>query len=789
MADAPARTDGLVGRAIRIRGLVQGVGFRPTVWRLARDARLVGTVRNDAEGVLIAIAGSLPAIDMFPDRLTQNLPPLARIDTVEIEEWRPDAWPDAFTIIESDHGPPATGIVADAATCADCLADIADPVNRRYRYPFTNCTHCGPRLTIVNAIPYDRATTSMAAFAMCPACTAEYTDPSDRRFHAQPNACPDCGPKVWLEAAPDADTSGDPIEAAARVVRDGEIVAVKGIGGFHLAVDATNEDAVTRLRARKRRHAKPLAVMARDLDMASSIADIDDDQRAALLNKAAPIVLLRAHAGALAEGIAPRQREIGVMLPYSPLHHLLADAIGRPFVLTSGNLSDEPQAIDNGEARARLGDIADAFLMHDRDIVNRIDDSVVRVRRGATYPIRRARGFAPEPLPLPPGFDHCPPVLAMGGELKATFCLLTPSGAVVSQHIGDLENVETNADYHRMLDLYREIFAFTPELIAVDRHPDYFSTQTGIQFADRGSVPIEIVDHHHAHIAAVMAEHGLGRERVVGLALDGLGMGPDGGLWGGEVLVCDYVAAERVAALPAIALIGGARAMREPWRNLFAHLEQAFGWGEIEARWGSLAPIQALAERQIDTLRKMMRHGINAPSASSAGRLFDAVAAALDLFANEVAYEGQAAMALEALATDAVDVAPYPTAILIDGAVTRIDLAPFWEAFLDDLAAGADRRMLAARFHETLAETFAGLAIETARDRGLERAALSGGVFQNTRLTEAVERRIQTAGLQVLTHRHVPANDGGLSLGQAMIATARRMQSTEGSCAISKTDP
>jgi hydrogenase maturation protein HypF len=799
--------DDIEGISIRVRGLVQGVGFRPHVWRIARELGLRGDVSNDAEGVLIHAFGPRTALDALLAAIADRAPPLARIERIETAPPSGCA-PDGFRIVESGAGDVTTGIVPDAATCPACLADIRDPENRRYRYAFTNCTQCGPRLSIVRAIPYDRATTSMAAFEMCPACRAEYEDPADRRFHAQPNACPVCGPKLRLEGAdgaalPLADAR-DEIEAAARLIRYGSIVAIKGIGGFHLACDAANEDAVARLRARKRRNGKPLALMARDVATIERYATMAPPERAALEIAGAPIVLLsrRTDAPPLASGIAPGQTTLGFMLPYTPLHHLLMDDVPVPVVLTSGNVSDEPQCIGNDEARRQLASIADAFLMHDRDIVNRLDDSVVRLAAGRVRTIRRARGLAPAPLSLPPGFGRAPAVLAMGAELKSTFCLASNGRAVVSQHIGDLENAATHADYRANLALFERLFRFAPDIVAVDAHPDYHATQFGeVLTAERG-LPVARVLHHHAHVAAAMAERGvpLDAPPVLGIALDGLGMGDGGELWGGEFLVADYRACRRVAGFAPVPLIGGAKAMREPWRNLLAHLHGALGWDEVSKRQHYIPMLRRLAAKPVAPALQMMERGLNAPPASSAGRLFDAVAAALGLCFDEVTYEGQAAVELEALAATAIAargaveawgaphfdpmtaegapgarpiVSPFPTGGgNASNAPMRLGWSFLWRAVLADLEKGVAPAIVAARFHIFLAETLADAGRRLARREGCVTIVLCGGVFHNRLLLERVSARL-ACDFEVLAPALFPAGDGAISLGQAVVAAAR----------------
>ncbi len=761
--------------ALRVRGLVQGVGFRPAVWRLAHELSLTGEVRNDAGGVLIRAAGPGPALQAFVERLRREAPPLSRIDEIEVTPLAGRAGESDFVIVESRGGAVRTGVVPDAATCPACLADVMDPGNRRHRYPFANCTHCGPRLSIVRAIPYDRANSSMAPFALCPDCAAEYGDPADRRFHAQPTACAVCGPRLWLE--PVQEEGGDAIEAARALIAAGAIVAIKGLGGFHLACDAGDAAAVDRLRRRKRRYHKPFALMARDLAMVRAYARVDDVEAGLLESSAAPIVVLerRESGPPLAGGLAPGQNGLGFMLPYTPLHHLLTRDLARPIVLTSGNRSDEPQVIDNDEARKRLAGIADAWLLHDREIVNRLDDSVVRVSAGRPRLLRRARGYAPAPLKLPPGFEQAPAVLAMGGELKNSFCLLKDGQAVLSPHIGDLEDPLTHADYRRGLSLFRQLFDFRPDLIAIDRHPDYHAGDWGRRLAADEGVPLTTVQHHHAHLAACLAESGRALDAlpVLGVMLDGLGFGADDDLWGGEFLLGDYRRCDRLGHFAPLPLLGGEQAMREPWRNSYAHLRQAFGWAQVAARWPALPIVRFLAEKPLRTLDRMIERGVNAPPASSAGRLFDAVAAALGLCREGTSFEGQAAIELEALAETARDEAgAYPVAV--GGEDLRVlSWAPLWSALLDDLADALPPARIAARFHNGLAAAIVGTAGELAAAREVETVALSGGVFQNRLLLEGVTAGLDAAGLRVLSPEMLPANDGGLSLGQAAIAAAR----------------
>ncbi|MFD2111915.1 carbamoyltransferase HypF [Thiorhodococcus fuscus] len=784
------------GERIRVRGLVQGVGFRPTVWRLARECGLIGDVCNDGEGVLIR---ARPAADIDPaaierlcERLRTECPPLARIDAIERQPLTEPIPHSDFRIRDSQITQARTAIVADAATCPDCVREIGDPKDRRHRYAFTNCTHCGPRLSIVRGIPYDRSRTSMSVFPMCPACRAEYGDPANRRFHAQPNACPDCGPRLWL-----VDTQGreidtgatgdlDAIAAASRLLHEGRILAIKGIGGFHLACDATNAEAVAELRRRKRRYAKPFALMARDLEVIERYCTVDTEAARILTTAAAPVLLLNGiepdpgSERALADAIAPGQTSLGFMLPYSPLHHLLLEDWDRPLVMTSGNLSEEPQCIDNQDAVARLSPLADFALLHDRAILNRVDDSVVRVMAGAPRMIRRARGYAPSPIGLPPGFETAPAVLALGGELKSTFCLLRQGEAILSQHLGDLEDARTAREYERTLDLYLDLFQHRAQILAVDRHPNYRSTLIGRDRATRWQIPMVDVQHHHAHLASTLADNAwpLHGPPILGIILDGLGYGDDGTFWGGEFLIGDYRDARRAGHLKPVAMPGGTQAILEPWRNLFAQLECAGGLDAMRRRHPDLTTLDALAAQPLGVLRTMLERGINAPLSSSAGRLFDAVAAALGICGERILYEGQAAIELESLAArclaDTESGYPFQTSEGPTG--IQLDAASMWPALFQDLSQGVEIARISARFHRGFAAAVVELALEIARRHQIATIALSGGVFQNRVLLESVSKDLSDAGIQVLLQRQVPSNDGGLALGQACIAAARAIR-------------
>ncbi|HEY4016872.1 MAG TPA: carbamoyltransferase HypF [Polyangiaceae bacterium] len=778
---------------IRVRGRVQGVGFRPTVFRIAAAHGLRGHVLNDGDGVLIHAFGAREALDAFVDALAHQCPPLAKIDAIDRSDGSGEA-PEAFTIAPSVRSAPRTAVVADAASCPACVAETFDPFNRRYRYPFTNCTHCGPRLSIVRGLPYDRAQTSMARFDMCRECRTEYEDPSDRRYHAQPNACHACGPKAWL-----ARTDGrvlstasltqlDDVDATTTLLQRGEIVAIKGIGGFHLACDATRTDAVVALRARKRRYDKPFALMARSIDVIRGYCTVTDADVALLEDPASPVVVMnQACSGSLPDAVAPGLRTLGFMLPYTPLHHLLLRRMDRPIVLTSGNLGDEPQCTRNDEAVARLADIAPYILLHDRDIEHRVDDSVVRVMSGAPRILRRARGHAPSALDLPPGLERARPAVGMGGELKSTFCLVMDGKAILAQHIGDLENAPTLADYERQLELYARLFGHVPERVVVDAHPDYLSGEVGRKWARAHGAPVSSVHHHHAHVASCMAENAwpLDGGPVVGVALDGLGLGEEGELWGGEFLLADYRSCRRVGTFKPVALLGGSQAMREPWRNTYAHLMAEMGWAEFKMNFDDLELCRFLESKPRAALDTMLRRGDGAPLASSCGRLFDAVAAAIGICRDSASYEGHAAILLEAAvdretlrAEDDELAYPFQVPRLRTTGLPYVEPLAMWRALLGDLILRTPPGVMAARFHKGLAKAIVHMVDKCTRrdgERAVRQVALSGGVFQNKVLLEEVTQRLQKADFHVLTHRQSPSNDGGLSLGQVIVDAARQI--------------
>ncbi len=810
---------------IRVRGTVQGVGFRPTVYRLAKACKLKGEVCNDGEGVLIRVWGKAESVDEFVQRLQQECPPLAKITSISRSPDPGNLSVNDFVITKSINSIVQTEIAPDAKTCPQCQAELFNPVSRWYRYPFTNCTHCGPRLSIIQSIPYDRNNTSMGVFAMCSDCKKEYQDVENRRFHAQPIACPVCGPNVWLERA-----DGDPIlisksdnfTTVITLLEQGEIVAIKGLGGIHLACDATNETAVQKLRSRKQRYHKPFALMARDIEVIERYCTVNNQEKELLESPAAPIVLveilrriknliptpdspLPTPHSPIAPSVAPGQSTLGFMLPYTPLHHLILQKMDRPIVLTSGNLSDEPQCITNEEARIKLGKIADYFLLHNRDIVNRIDDSVVRViaenpkskiqnPKSKIQTLRRARGYAPAPINLPTGFKTAPPILAMGSELKNTFCLLRNGQAILSQHLGDLENVVAYNAYRDTLNLYLELFEHKPVAIAIDQHPEYLSTKLGHEIVERLQIErlhvtsLHNVQHHHAHIAACLAENGIGLDSppVLGIALDGLGYGEDGRLWGGEFLLADYRGFRRLGTFKPVAMIGGEQAIYQPWRNTYAQLMAAFNWNDLQQEYGDLDLVKFLEQKPHLLLNQLVEKEINSPLASSAGRLFDAVAAALGICRESCSYEGQAAIELEAIVdkdslNNDEEMPGYPFTIgkldlkqtLSEEQLLYIEPKPMWQALLEDLKQNQPKPRIAAKFHQGLVNAIATMVNHLNHYNSSNQVVLTGGVFQNRILLEQVSIRLEAMGISVLTHSLVPPNDGGLSLGQAVITAAQ----------------
>ncbi|MBH8577620.1 carbamoyltransferase HypF [Nostocaceae cyanobacterium CENA369] len=781
---------------IRVRGTVQGVGFRPTVYRLAKAFKLRGDVCNDGQGVLIRVSGSEENLTEFVAKLQQESPPLAKIQELSRTSYEGEFDFDDFVISSSVSNIIKTEIVPDAATCPQCLQEIFDPFSRFYRYPFTNCTHCGPRLSIIHAIPYDRHNTSMSVFAMCPECAKEYRDVENRRFHAQPVACHICGPKAWLERADGKPVTAsmfsmmDDVDAVCTLLQKGEIVAIKGLGGIHLACDATQEIAVEKLRQRKKRYHKPFALMARDISIIEEYCTVNAKEKELLTSPAAPIVLLQKKVieikqelliqHSIASSVAPRQNSLGFMLPYTPLHHLILKRMNCPIVLTSGNLADEPQCIDNDEAREKLNKIADYFLFHNREIVNRVDDSVVRVVSEKVQTIRRARGYAPATINLPPGFDRVPQILAMGSELKNTFCLLREKEAIVSQHLGDLQNAAAFNAYQKMLNLYLNLFEHKPEAIAIDKHPEYLSSKLGKELACVNQTKLYFIQHHHAHIAACMAENSipLNSPPILGIALDGLGYGEDGTLWGGEFLLADYRQFQRLATFKPIAMIGGEQAIYQPWRNTYAHLLAAQLWDTCQRQYTELGIVKFLKQKPLKLLNQIIEKQINSPSASSVGRLFDAVAAAIGIFPEECSYEGQAAIEMESLIdinslNNYEETNNYHFDVVFLDNIYCIEPAPMWQALLNDLQQQIPQKTIAAKFHKSLVNIIVEMVNLVRQEHLIDRVVLTGGVFQNRILLEKVTKDLQSLEINVLTHSLVPTNDGGLSLGQALITAAQ----------------
>ncbi len=770
---------------MRVSGVVQGVGFRPFIYRLAQQEHLSGFIGNDTDGVFIEIEGAPASIDVFLMHLRSDAPPLSRIDSVDVSDAEPTG-DTGFRIIASEVlGRVSTGIPADAATCPDCLRELLTPTDRRFRYPFLNCTNCGPRFTITHRIPYDRPQTSMAGFKMCPACQAEYDDPANRRFHAQPNACWDCGPQLTLAAASgEAIPSGDIVGDVISRVAAGEIIAIKGIGGFHLSVDATNDAAVMRLRQRKRRYGKPLAVMVRDLDAARALCEVSDPEAVLLTTPARPIVLLRRRLvrTEIAASVAPGIPWLGIFLPYAPLHHLLfADGRLKSLVMTSANLSEEPIAIDNDEARARLGNIADAFVLHNREILQRCDDSVTTIVDGAPQIIRRARGYVPLGIELPFG---TPPLLAVGGHLKNVFALARGRHIYQSQHLGDLENIAGLDFFRESLDHLMRTFEIEPEAVVHDMHPGYLSTQWATQWAAERGLRTIAVQHHFAHVAGCMAEHEIDSD-FIGLSLDGTGYGIDGRIWGGEVLI-GHLSGERAgnfesfAHLDYVPMPGGDAAVREPWRMAFGHLSAA----GFDLNSPEMQKLLGTSAQDARVLNRMIERSVNTPLTSSCGRLFDA-AAALILRRTQVDYEAQAAIELEGVAIDepyldeSNEIAranSYELEITpgdwLQQAPTVISATKLWRALIEDLRADTAAPRIAAQFHVAVAAAFVRAAVLARSATGIHQVALSGGCMHNRRLVSLLRTGLEHEGFQVMQHAQVSPGDGGLSYGQAAVAAA-----------------
>ncbi len=765
-----------IRKRILVRGIVQGVGFRPFVYRLAVNLNLKGFVSNSSSGVVIEVEGDVKNIERFINEFKSNPPPLAKITGVDVSDTDQKGELEFAIKSSSNDGIRSTLISPDISICDDCLSELNDPEDRRYGYPFINCTNCGPRYTIIKDIPYDRPKTTMSVFKMCTRCRSEYEDPSDRRFHAQPNACPVCGPHIWI-----CDSSGkeipakSPISKIAEFIRKGKIAAVKGLGGFHLACDATSDESVRLLRYRKRREEKPLAVMALDIETVEKFALIGQKEKDLLLSPRRPIVVVeKRYPSPIAESVAPGNRYIGVMLPYTPLHYLLLKEGFTALVMTSGNISEEPIAIGNDEAVERLGDIADVFLMHNRDIYIRSDDSVMTVVGGIVRSIRRSRGYVPMPVFLR---EEYPPVLGVGGELKNTICFLKDDQAFLSQHIGDLENMETLNYLEECVDHLSRILEVKPEIIACDLHPDYLSTKWAKENFD---LPIIGVQHHHAHIAACLAENGRD-DLVIGLSLDGTGYGDDGNIWGGEILLADLKSYERIGHFEYHPMPGGEAAIREPWRMGVAYLYEFFKArqsGEIIGdfiKWGANIPLFKIIDSyKIETIVKMIQGGINTPHTSSLGRLFDGIAAITGI-REYVRFEGQAAMEFEMKMRHKICkiCKEYEFDFFIKDGKYIISLEGVIGQILEDIKVGSDISEVSVKFHRALVDLFLDLCRDIRTSYNIDVVALSGGCFQNRFLIENLSSALEEDNFNVLTHSMIPTNDGGISLGQAVVAGCR----------------
>ena len=744
----------LIRKQIRINGIVQGVGFRPFIYNLANRYHLTGTVTNSADGVIIEIQGRESAMDKFSNSIQVEAPPISMISSMNSFEI-PLKRNTAFSILQSQKNVSVNTLISpDIAACPDCLSECFDPKDRRYLYPFINCTNCGPRYTIIENIPYDRPYTSMRFFDLCPDCQKEYNDPNNRRFHAQPNACPDCGPKVQLHDAEGSIlTLKNPIKETVELIKKGKIVAIKGLGGYHLAVDATNDQAVMELRKRKLREEKPLAIMVKSLEIANVFCFINQEESEALNSIHSPIVLLKKRKNiSIAEDVSPRNDRLGIMLPYTPLHHILFYYDAPPLVMTSANLSEEPICIDNEEAFSRLEGIADFYLTHNRDIYLRSDDSVLIHLDKSLHHIRRSRGYAPSPIFVK---SKGPTVLAVGGELKNTVCLLKNNQAFLSQHIGDLENIEAYSFFTDTINHFQRIFESEPEIIAHDLHPEYLSTKWAKKQSD---IPTLGIQHHHAHLASCMAEHKLD-EPVIGLIMDGTGYGTDGSIWGGEILTGDFSGFHRFAGFEPMPLPGGDAAIKSPWRTAVAYLQKSFG---------ELPDLSFLKNLSTSPIVEMVEKNVNCFQTSSCGRLFDAVATMCGGL-QTIRYEGQAAIEFMQ-ETDSLDVQPFDYQIEMRDNYRQMQVSPIIRSVVQGIRNGENIQTLSGRFHRTLINLFTEIVNIAMNETGLSKVVISGGVFQNHVLFEAIIPKLHGNGFEVFTQKQVPMNDGGISLGQALIA-------------------
>ncbi len=775
--------------SISVRGVVQGVGFRPFIYGLAVKHNLKGWVYNTSEDVRIEVEGKAEAVQQFEQELRTQAPPLAQIENIAVEYHRPVGY-ETFEIGKSQPQRGKYQLVSpDVATCQACLDEVKDPQDRRYRYPFTNCTNCGPRFTIIEAMPYDRSKTTMRYFQMCPVCRAEYDNPLDRRFHAQPNACPKCGPQVWLvDNQGNVVNESNPIAVASQLLKEGKILAIKGLGGFLLACDATNASAVRTLRTRKNRPSKPFAIMVASVDEAKEHCYVLPEEERLLTSPQSPIVLMVWKEGSsVSREVAPSLWFLGIMLPYTPLHHILLRDVGLPLVMTSGNLSEEPIARDNDEALRRLSGIADYLLVHNRGIYSRYDDSVAMIERGTSQLVRRARSYAPYPIRLP---FKTRQVLGCGAEEKNTFCLTKDNYAFVSQHIGDMENMETLEHFGDTVSLYKRLFHIEPEIVACDLHPDYLATKYAQELGATG-MKLVPVQHHHAHIASCLADNGL-EAPVIGVSFDGTGMGADGNIWGGEFLFADYHSYRRAGHLEYLPLPGGDAAVKKPYRTAIGYILTLLGedaldavaatLNQVKGKESQLASIGRVTEVEMEVIKRQIERKLNSPVTSSMGRLFDAISALLGV-RGEIDYEGQAAVELEmaayssVLSTSVNDEAissaqeSYPYRIVEDKGIRIVRLKDLLSAVMEDLQHGVSRGRISVKFHNTIARMVNEVCRLIADETGITQIALSGGVFQNRLLLRRSISLLESNGFQVFTHRQVPCNDGGISLGQAVIAS------------------
>jgi hydrogenase maturation protein HypF len=750
---------------IGITGIVQGIGFRPFIYNLAQKHLIQGWVLNNEKGVFIDAESEDGNLDRFIQDIPKLAPPLARIESFDVKYLEPLGY-TTFEIRKSEETQEKFALISpDVAICDQCLSELFSPKNFRYRYPFINCTICGPRFTIIQDIPYDRHKTTMDPFTMCPVCQKEYEDPSDRRFHAQPNACSTCGPSLRLEDRKGKEVSGDPILKTLDLLSKGTIVAIKGLGGFHLACDAINQDAVSSLRSRKFREDKPFAVMCRNLDEVKEHCEVNEEEEKLLLGVERPIVILRKKKDSdIAHAVAPYQDTLGVMLPYSPLHHLLLNGPLKTLVMTSGNVSDEPISYKNEEAFRRLSKIADYFLFHNREIHMRCDDSVTRMFDGKPYILRRSRGYVPFPIKLSFPLEM---ILACGGELKNTFCLTRGQYAFMSHHIGDLENLETLTSFEEGIEHFKRLFYIEPKAVAYDLHPDYLSTQYAFSIPD---IPRIGVQHHHAHVVSAMAENGMEGD-VIGAALDGTGFGLDGTIWGGEFIRANLRDFDRLAHLKKVPMPGGSMAIKEPWRMAMVYLSEAF---RDETAKLKIDLMKRIDFQKWGVLKKAIEKKINTPWTSSMGRLFDAISSLLSI-RDEVHYEGQAAIELEMIADHGVKEG-YPFHIYKDGKPMVVDPAEMVRGIVHDLIDGAPTSEISGKFHQTISSIVVGTCEAIRSGEKLNRVVLSGGVFQNIFLLSLVTQGLKRSGFDVYTHHRVPTNDGGISLGQAVIAHMRSFE-------------